>query len=312
MVGRHLAVAHAIVEVAGQPLGRSATLGEDQRGAVGLDQLGELLEGGIPDRIALGGEEIVDRGHDLQVELPREPGIHDAGLAPGGAGEEGQRFLDGPDGGRAADPLGPGSGLPRFHQRLQALQREGQVGAALVAQQRVYLVHDDEARLGQGGPETLGGEQDVQRLRRGDEDVRRPAGHGLPLGGERVPGPDGHPDLRRAQAVCHGGSPEAGQGLTQVLLDVVVERAERRDVDDVDPILQPALQPQPMQVVHGPEEGGQRLAGARGRDDQRVASRRDGRPALALGDRRLREGLREPAADEGQEVGGALGAHGFR
>src|SRR5207245_6462076 len=87
----------------------------------------------------------------------------------------------------------------------------------------------------------------------------------------------------------------------QVLPDVVVQGPEGRHVDDVDPLLEAALERQAVQVVEGPEEGRQRLAGSRRRDDQRVSTGRDRRPPLALGARRRPERLLEPAADEGQK-----------
>src|SRR5581483_10153220 len=49
------------------------------------------------------------------------------------------------------------------------------------------------------------------------------------------------------------------------------------------------------------EEGGECLAGACGCQDESVLTRRDGRPALALGRRRLSEGLAKPLTDGGQE-----------
>src|SRR3989442_10040029 len=91
--------------------------------------------------------------------------------------------------------------------------------------------------------------------------------------------------------------------LAQVLLDVVVQRPERGDVDDVDAVFQPALGGEAVQVVERPQEGGQRLAGAGGSHDQRVAAGSDGVPALALRARGLGKCCIEPAADERQERG---------
>jgi len=55
------------------------------------------------------------------------------------------------------------------------------VGAALVAGQRVYLVHDHRLHGVEGRPGLLGGQIQVQRLRSGDEQVRRAADEQLAL-----------------------------------------------------------------------------------------------------------------------------------
>src|SRR5882762_7702919 len=57
-------------------------------------------------------------------------------------------------------------------------------------------------------------------------------------------------------------------------------------------------------MVERPQERRQGLAGAGGRDDERVAPGGDRLPALTLGARGFGEGLIEPAADKRQEVGG--------
>ncbi len=68
--------------------------------------------------------------------------------------------------------------------------------AALVVGHGVDFVDDDGADAGEIGAGLLGGEQDVERLGRGDEDVRRLLEHGAALGGERVAGADGGADRR--------------------------------------------------------------------------------------------------------------------
>ena len=80
-------------------------------------------------------------------------------------------------------------------QRLQPLERQGQVGAALAGHQRVDLVDDD--RLDGAQPVAgVRGQQQVQRLGRGDQDVGRLA-----------------PELRRSRAGCRRcGPPPPGSG----------------------------------------------------------------------------------------------------
>ena len=93
-----------------------------------------------------------------------------------GAGEKrGERF-DRIQRRRKTDPHRARRPAPPHHP-FEALQRERQMSAALVAGDRVELVNDDVA----DGRELLAkarrGQQDEQRLGRGDEDVRRPPQH---------------------------------------------------------------------------------------------------------------------------------------
>src|SRR5262249_34436105 len=92
----------------------------------------------------------------------------------------------------------------------------------------------------------------------------------------------------------------------EILLDVVVQRAQRRDVDDVDAVFELPLQPEPAQMVDGPEKRGQRLARAGRRDDQRVPAGGDRVPPLARGTRCPGKRVLEPATNEGEEVGHPL------
>ncbi len=67
-------------------------------------------------------------------------------------------------------------------ERVEALEAEGQVGAALVVGDGVDLVDDDGVDAAQVLAALLRGEQDVERLRGGDEDVGRRLQHGAALG----------------------------------------------------------------------------------------------------------------------------------
>ena len=69
----------------------------------------------------------------------------------------------------------------------------------LIGAQGVNLVHDD-VRDAAEGVARLRGQQQVQRFRRRDEDVRRLADQALPLGGRRVAGADRRLDHGQRQA----------------------------------------------------------------------------------------------------------------
>ena len=83
---------------------------------------------------------------------------------------------------------------------LQAFERQREMRAAPRADDGVNLVHDDRP----DGPKHLaaafGRQQQKQRLRRRDEDVRRRAQRSRALGRGRVAGPHGGGDARAVDA----------------------------------------------------------------------------------------------------------------
>src|SRR6185436_15305368 len=99
----------------------------------------------------------------------------------------------------------------------------------------------------------LAREEDVERLRRGDEDVRRLPRHGCALARRRVTGPDEHADRgeRRIARL------ELAERRVEVLLHVVSERLERGDVEDERPVRKRGTLPE--EAVQGPQEGSQGL-----------------------------------------------------
>ena len=87
-------------------------------------------------------------GHDdLEVPLLGRRRLHHLDRAP--AGEEAGHLLDRPDGGRQPDPL-----RRPLEQRVEPLEAEREVGAALGAGDGVHLVEDHrlDARRAPRGP----------------------------------------------------------------------------------------------------------------------------------------------------------------
>ena len=80
--------------------------------------------------------------------------------------------------------------------------------AALVARDRVDLVDDHRLGRREELAAPLGGEQDVQRLRRCDQDVGRLPQHAAALAGGRVARANGDADLGQVDAL--GGGALAG------------------------------------------------------------------------------------------------------
>ncbi len=175
--------------------------------------------------------------------------------------------------------------------------------AALVGRERVDLVDDHGPGRSQHLPAGFGAEQDVERFGRGHDDVRRALAHAQALAGRRVAGAHPGPDLDVRQTLGLQRVADAGERGFQIALDVVRERLQRRDVDDLGLVLEPAVKPLPEQVVDRGEEGRERLARARGGRDQRVPAGPDRRPGLDLRRGRRREVAVEPRGDRRMEQG---------
>ena len=157
--------------------------------------------------------------------------------------------------------------------------------AAFRARDRVHLVQDhrlDPTEV----LARLGGEQEEERLGGRDEDVGRRAEHAPALVGRRVPGPHGDGELRA----------QPGERAPQVPLDVVVERLERGDVEQPQPLPRRAVQP-----VDADEEGRERLPRAGRRLDEHMPAAGDRRPAELLRRGRRRERALEPLPRRGRE-----------
>ena len=283
-----------LVEAQREPLGAAAAVDEDQRAAVLAHELEQLRVDRRPDRLAgrlhagalerieldvrVGLDHRLDRHVDLEVERLAHAGVHDRAGALR-ADEEAADLLERVLGRAQADPLHVAA-----RRLLEPLERERQVRPALGLRDGVDLV-DDHLLDALEDLGRLTGQHQVERLGRGDQDVRRVADHVAPVLLRRVAG---------AQADLDVGA-DAPQRRAQVLLDVVGERLQRRHVDE----------PRAVggrlgdEAVERPQEGGEGLARAGGRRDQRVRAGRDRRPGQRLGRRGLREGALEPLPDLG-------------
>ncbi len=164
------------------------------------------------------------------------------------------------------------------------------------------LVDDHGAHRPEHLAAPLRGEEEVERLGRGDQDVRRALEHRGPLRSRRVTGPDRGGDLDRIEPHGLGHLADLAPGLGQVLVDVGAQRLERRDVHHPNLVRQPALEPLAEQLVEGTQEGSQRLARARGCRDQGVPLLANSLPTPGLGGGRLTEPVGEPSGDGGVEV----------
>ena len=135
----------ARAEVVCHALGELAGVGEDERRAVLADQLDQPVVDLAPHLVGGDGRERVLRRLERQLPLAEVPDLHHgAGLT---AGEEGGEVLQRLLRGGESDELRAAA-----DQRLQPLQRQREVAAALVAGEGVDLVDDDGVGVAQRLP----------------------------------------------------------------------------------------------------------------------------------------------------------------
>ena len=147
-------------------------------------------------------------------------------------------------------------------ERLEPLERQRQVHAALAAGHRVDLIDDHACACSRASrARTREPEEDVERLGRRDDDVRRAPAHGACARAAAC---------RRCARRCgsrSAGKPsarqlgaDAGERRLEVALDVVGERLERRDVDDVRLIRQAAAPRSPRAPARRSPRGTRRAS----------------------------------------------------
>jgi hypothetical protein len=313
-----------LVEPERQPLCAAAVVDEDDGGAVGLDELQQLRVHRRPDRTArglaarerihlgrrrrLGLDHRLDRHVDLQVERLAHAGVDDAAGAVG-TDHEAADLLERVLRRGEADALHVALGTD---ERVQPLEREREVRAALRAGDRVDLVHDRPLHAAQHVARAAR-EHEVERLGRRDQHVGRLAQHLLALALRRVAGADRDADV--------GTDPL--QRRAQVALDVVGEGLERRDVDEAGAALRTRVSPSgrrkrrpavdvTREPVQPPQERRKRLSRAGRRRDQDVLAGRDRGPGLGLGLGRCGERTGEPVAYARREGGERVRRHRLR
>ncbi len=169
------------------------------------------------------------------------------------------------------------------HQGVQPLQAQRQMRAALVVGHSVDLVDDDCVHAAQMLTALLRREQDVQRFGRGDQDVRRGLQHRAALGRRRVARPDSRAHRRAQVAALEGELLNFAQGGFQVLLNVVGERLERRNINHLGLTAEAPFDRLADQSVDADEERRERLARTGRRGNQHRFFGEDHGPAELLG-----------------------------
>ena len=215
-------LAEAVAEVPREPLRHSPRVHEDQRRSMAIYQCGEAVVVLLPDFVRHHGVERRARDLDAEVHLPTVADVHDRAAGGITSGQVLRDFLDGRLCGGQPDPL-----KRVLDHRRKPLEREREVGAPPRADDGVDLVDDHRPHRAQHLAAALRREEQVQRLRRRHQDVRRRPQHGGSLRGRRVAGAHRRRDPGRVEPRLLGQAVNAGAWLREVLVDVRAQRLER-------------------------------------------------------------------------------------
>ena len=291
------ALVEALRELAGDAFGHAASVDEHQRRAVLLD---ELRQASIDLRPRFARHDrLQGRTGQFQLKVARAlmPGVDGRDVRGRTAGRIGadQEMRDRVDWvlrGGQADAL-----QAIAAQRREPFQREREMRAALIRRDRVDFVDDDGPRGRQHCASGLRTQENVERFRGRNEDVRRIAAHPRAFGRRRVARSDPSPDFDLGKTAPAELFPDAGQRGLEVAMDVVRQRLKRGNVNDVRCVGQPPFETLPHQFVDRRQEGRERLARAGWRRDEGVAASLDCRPGFGLSRSRRGEAQGEPARD---------------
>ena len=320
-------LAGQLVQALGEPFGQAARVAEHDRAVVAPDQVEDPGMDRRPDagpRLRTRGgsagllvqrqrlaepAHVLDRHDDRQLEPLAGPGVDDLDRpARARAAEEPRDRLERTLGRRQPDPLERRRVVGA--EPLEPLEAEREVRPSLRPGDGVDLVDDHLLDAAQDVARRAR-QQQVQRLGRRDQDVRRAAGDLATILGRRVAGPGGDRDVRHGQAEPLRGQRDPGQGRPQVPLDVVGQGLERADVQDPDRARRRPGRHRPRrsggQTIEAPEERGEGLAAPGRGVDERVPAGRDRGPATRLRVRRRLERALEPGPDRRPEARQRIG-----
>ena len=316
MMRRHRIVAQPLAEMTREPLRQPPRVHEDQRGLMRFDQLRQPIVVLLPDLVRHHRVERRARHLEAEIHVAAMTFVHHR--ASGRARFHSRRFrfrrrrstfagdvdVGVPTRKRATSSMGfcvaerprrisgaSATCCRRSSDSARCAPRRVPITAWISSTITVRTVRSMLARA-------FGGQQQIERFRRGDQDVRRRPQHRRAFLLGRVAGAHRGRDARRFQAGLLGQLPDAAARLGEVLVDVGAQRLQRRDVDDAHLVRKRAAQAFREEVVERRQERGERFTGSGRRGDQRVAAFTNRGPALPLRGRRLAERVPEPARHE--------------
>ena len=156
------------------------------------------------------------------------------------------------------------------------------MGSAFVVDDRMDLVDDDRPHGAKCRARPVGGKQNEQRLGCSDDDVRWLLGKLLPFPDRRIAGSQRRGDGRKRDTTFQCERRDFRQRSLKIFLDVVAQRLERRDVENLGFMGQSLLVPLAHQAIEADEKGCERFSRTSWGGDQHVVASLDERPGLLL------------------------------
>src|SRR5712692_2500549 len=172
---------------------------------------------------------------------------------------------------------------------------------ALVPGHSVDLIDNHALCLFKNVPAPPCSQKNKQRFRGGDQDVWWPPNHQLSLAAWRIAGADSCADRRQLYPLRLSQRQDAGKGVLEGLLNIVSQRLERRDVNDIDFLFEPFLDGSANQTINRPKKGCKGFSRSGRRGYEGIPSLRDIFPALLLRRGGSTEPFREPLPHKGMK-----------
>ena len=292
-------LAKAFGEGVGDPFGEPASVDEHEGGPIFADVAGDAVVDFGPHFAGGDCTELVFGELDREVHFATMAYVYDGGLLVFIRREVSGNGFDGAYGGGESDALGRVVG-----QCAEARQGQRKMGATLVVRHGVDFVDDDCARGPQHFAGLFGGDEDEERFRSRDEDVRRLTQHLLALMHRGVACTDGGADRSEMYALRFGERSDFREWGLEVALDVVRKGLERRNVDDGGFVGQGPRAGLANELIDADQESGEGFAGSGGSGDENIAAGGDVGPALELGFRGMAETRGEPFGYERIKIDG--------
>ena len=209
-------------------------------------------------------------------------------------GYEGERALSGGKSDAVGAEVGDG---------VEAFEGKCEVGSALVGDESVDFIDDDGLDVAQRFAAAGGGEQNVERLGSGDEDVRRKSQHAGAIADGSVSRAHHGTDGGHEVATLGGELLDLEQREVEIFLHVVAEGFEGRDVEELGVFAEVSGERLADERIYAGEESSQGFAASGGGGDESVAAGEDVRPAGNLRLCGRAEARSKPLAHDGMRPG---------
>ena len=222
---RHGLFPQALGQMVRHALGKPPRIDEHQRGTMLQDERGDAVVNLTPHLVG-GDRPQFALGHfDSDVHAPAVARIHDHRCRAVTPGKKLRKHLDGLLRGGKAD-----ADRRAREKSFEPLERKRQMRAAFIVGDGMDFIHDHRFDIAQDGAAALGRQKDIERFRRGDENMRRPHQHFAAFVHQGVASAHADADFGHQQATFGGFTKNFAQRELEIFLDVVAQRLQRRDV----------------------------------------------------------------------------------